>query len=223
MAKKSVNKKTAKTGKKPVAKSVKSTSSVRNSAKKATTKKTKSKKVSKANKSSELRSASDNAVKSDQPSSPVAVESDLDVGDATSQVEVGPPSESQLKKVKTGLSRKDLMQYKQLLLGKRDELLGDVASLETEIQNSGGNLSNVPLHMADVGSDNYEQEFTLGLVASERQMLREIDEALIRITGHYYGVCLETAQPISRSRLDAKPWAKYCIEVAREKERLGQM
>ena len=135
-----------------------------------------------------------------------------------------PLSEAQLRKIKTGLTRKDLGDYNQLLLQKRDELHGDVASLETDVRGpSGGNLSNLPLHMTDVGSDNYEQEFTLGLVESERRLLREIEEALLRIQDGYYGVCLETGVPINRARLDAKPWAKYCIEVAREKERLGQV
>ena len=62
----------------------------------------------------------------------------------------------------------DLEHYRQLLFQKRAEILGDVASLQTDSRNnSGGNLSNMPLHMADVGSDNYEQEFTLGLVESD--------------------------------------------------------
>ena len=87
--------------------------------------------------------------------------------------------------------------------------------------NAGGNLSTMPMHMADVGSDNYDQEFTLVLVESERKLLGEIEEAIVRIQHRIYGVCVETAVPIGRARLDAKPWAKYCIEVAREKERMG--
>ena len=132
-------------------------------------------------------------------------------------------TEAQLRKVKTDLTRKDLAEFKKQLLQKRAELLGDVASLETDALNSQGTKgSHVPLHMADVGSDNYEQEFTLGLVESESKLLREIDEALLRIQNHTYGVCIDSGQPISRARLNAKPWAKYCIEVAREKERSGK-
>ena len=77
----------------------------------------------------------------------------------------------------------------------------------------------MPIHMADIGTDNYEQEFTLGLVESERKLLREIDAAIVRIRDGIYGVCLERGIPIGRPRLDAKPWAKYCIEEARDRER----
>ena len=132
------------------------------------------------------------------------------------------PSESQLRKVKTGLSRKELENYRQLLLNKRAEILGDVEVLENEARTeSDEHLS--PEHMADSGSNSYEQEFTLGLVASERRMLKEIDEALLRIKHRTYGVCLERAVPIGKARLDAKPWAKYCIEIVREKERRGEL
>ncbi len=135
-----------------------------------------------------------------------------------------PLSIEQLKKVKTSLTKKDLLSFRQLLLQKRAEILGDVEAMETDARgkNEGGNLSNMPVHMADIGSDNYEQEFTLGLVESERKLLREIDEALQRMFDGIYGVCMETGTPINLARLEAKPWAKYCIEVARERERRRQ-
>lgn len=127
-------------------------------------------------------------------------------------------SESQLRKIKSGLGRKDLNHYRELLQQKRAEILHDVESLQADAQNStGGSISYE--HMADAGSDNFEQEFTLGLVETERKLLREIDEALLRIQAGTYGVCLERGIPITRERLDAKPWARYCIEVAREREK----
>ena len=150
------------------------------------------------------------------PSKPAAVRAKPAVEEPT-----GPPTEAQLRKVKTDLTRKDLLAFRQLLLVKRAEILGDVDSLQNESRNGAGNLSHMPLHMADVGSDNYEQEFTLGLVESERRLLGEIDEALNRITGRTFGVCIESGTPIPRPRLEAKPWARYCIEVARERERRG--
>jgi DnaK suppressor protein len=135
---------------------------------------------------------------------------------------VGRLSDDDLRKVKTGLSKKDLEHFRELLLEKRKELLGDVASLETDARNnSGGNLSNMPLHMADIGTDNYDQEFTLGLVESERRLLQEINEALLRIKNGTYGVCLIKGTPIAKARLDIQPWAKYSIEAAREMEKRG--
>ncbi len=54
--------------------------------------------------------------------------------------------------------------------------------------------------------------------ANERQLLKEIDAALQRIADHTYGICEATHKPIGKQRLRAKPWARYCIESAREKE-----
>ncbi|GAB4188170.1 MAG: hypothetical protein Kow00105_02850 [Phycisphaeraceae bacterium] len=131
-------------------------------------------------------------------------------------------SESKLKRIKSGLTRKDLNHFKQLLLEKRAEIVGDVMGMEeARASGNGGDLSNMPLHMADIGSDNYEQEFTLGLVESERKLLMEIDQALLRIKKGIYGICLVTGKPIPRERLEIKPWAKYSIEVVREREKRG--
>jgi len=118
------------------------------------------------------------------------------------------------------LTAKEIEKYRNLLLVKRAEILGDMSSMSEEALGSdSSNLSHMPIHMADVSSDGYERELMLGLVESERQVIQEIDEALQRIEGGTYGICEVTGKPIAKSRLNAKPWAKYCIEAAREMER----
>jgi len=124
------------------------------------------------------------------------------------------------KPVKAVLSKGELKGFRRLLLEKRGDLVGDMngaenESLRTSRQEGTGDLSNLPTHPADIGTDNYEQEFTLGLLESERILLAEIDEALERIDAGTFGICLGTDKPISKPRLRAKPWAKYCIEYAR--------
>ncbi|MCK5565464.1 MAG: TraR/DksA C4-type zinc finger protein [Planctomycetes bacterium] len=106
-----------------------------------------------------------------------------------------------------------------LLLEKRAEIIGDVNSIESEALKksrleAGGDLSSMPIHMADVGTDNFEQEFSLGLMDGERKMLAEINDALKRIVEKRYGICEGTKKLISKARLEASPWAKYCIEYA---------
>ena len=128
---------------------------------------------------------------------------------------------AQLKRVKTGLKKKDLDGYLKELLEKRAEIIGNVRGMETERNASLGDIAHMPLHMADVGSDNFEQEFTLGLMESERERLRDIEEAILRMREGYYGVCLESGRPIQKMRLEFAPWAKYCIDVARAKEKRG--
>jgi RNA polymerase-binding protein DksA len=118
------------------------------------------------------------------------------------------------------LSAKDLEHFKQLLLAKRRELIGDVNEIHDEtLKNSridaAGDLSAMPIHMADIGTDNYQQELALGLMDGERKLLRQIDEALDRIDRGTYGICVGTGKSIGRARLEAKPWARYSVEYAR--------
>src|SRR6266852_734470 len=84
--------------------------------------------------------------------------------------------------------------YRKSLLFLRDRHNSDVTHLTDEAlrRTEGGapsNLSNMPIHMADLGTDNYEQEFTLGLVEKDRVLLREINQALAKIQDGTYGIC----------------------------------
>ena len=122
-------------------------------------------------------------------------------------------------KVKTKLAKKDLDQYRMLLLQKRAQLLGLLHGMENEaLRSNGGNLSNMPLHMADVGTDTFDQDLALGMAETERKLLEEIYAALGRIKDKTYGMCMMTGKAIPKARLQAKPWARYTIESARKVE-----
>jgi len=119
---------------------------------------------------------------------------------------------------------RDLENFRKILLAKRRVMAGDVngleqAALHNSRQDASGDLSKVPLDMADIGSDNYEQEFTLGLIETEQATLQEIDEALGRIDNKSYGKCDGCGCWIPVARLRVKPHAKYCIECQRQKEK----
>ena len=129
----------------------------------------------------------------------------------------------QIELRKTYLTPPELEEFRALLLEKRRELMGDMSTLRNEAMGHGSSgensgASSMPIHMADLGSDTWEQELTLGLIENERGLLREIDEAIDRVDRGTYGICLATNKPISKSRLRAKPWAKFCIEYARQME-----
>ncbi len=122
--------------------------------------------------------------------------------------------------VKTKLGRKELDGYRDDLLIRRAELVGDLSAMEAQaLRSDGGNPSHMPIHMADVGTDTFDQDFMLGMAETERERLREIDAALKRIEDRTYGVCEITRRVIPKSRLNAKPWARYTIDAAREVER----
>jgi RNA polymerase-binding transcription factor DksA len=134
------------------------------------------------------------------------------------EAETREPEEAS-KPVKTYLTAKELRYYRDLLLVKRAELVGDLTAMEAAaLEARAGNISNLPIHMADIGTDTYDQDFMLGLAQSEHQRLLEIDDALRRIADKTYGICQMTGKPIPKARLNAKPWAKYTIEAARAME-----
>jgi len=129
------------------------------------------------------------------------------------------PAAEENKPTRTKLSKRELNMYRKLLLLKRAQIVGDLGAMEAEaLRSNDGDLSSMPIHMADLGSDTYEQDFMLGMAESERQQIREIDEALQRIEDKTYGICQMTGKPIPKARLEAKPWAKYTIEAARQLE-----
>ena len=113
------------------------------------------------------------------------------------------------------LSPAEISKFKTLLLAKRNEILGNVLSMEDEtLRRQRSDLSNMPTHMADIGTDNYEIENTLHLVDSERKILAEINGALLRIEEGTYGICEGSGEQISKPRLQAIPWARYCVDYA---------
>lgn len=140
-----------------------------------------------------------------------------------SKTPVNQPVKSNTKKKVTWLKQDDLATFRDLLLAKRQQLVGDVNhmrddALKQSRKDAAGDLSSMPIHMADIGSDNYEQEFTLGLIEGEEGLLHEIDEALGRIANGTYGICLATGKRIAKARLNIQPWAKYCIDYVRKTE-----
>ncbi|MCP4758792.1 MAG: hypothetical protein GY894_08290 [Planctomycetes bacterium] len=127
------------------------------------------------------------------------------------------------KAAKSRLTAEDLKQFRELLLSKRREVLSALDAMETEaLRTDSGETSNMPIHMADVGSDAYEQDLKLGISASERERIVEIDAALQRIVDGNYGICELSGKAIRKARLRAKPWARMTIDTAREQESLGR-
>ena len=121
------------------------------------------------------------------------------------------------------LSNNELEMFRALLLEKRNELLGNVSYMEKDaLREDRSDLSNMPIHMADAGTDSYEQEFTLELMDSERKLISEIDQALDRIDEGTYGICQVNGEPIPKPRLEAIPWARYCVGCANIQEKKGR-
>ncbi len=125
------------------------------------------------------------------------------------------------------MNKRDLEGFRQLLLRRRAQLAGDVESLAEETlrqndQDAAGNLSKMPIHWAEVSSDNFEKELNLDFIQMESADLRDIDEALARIEEKSFGVCETCGKSITKTRLRAVPYARLCIACKREEEGEGQ-
>ncbi|MEX0585792.1 MAG: TraR/DksA family transcriptional regulator [Pirellulales bacterium] len=121
------------------------------------------------------------------------------------------------------MKKSELKEYKALLLALRARLRGDVTAmadtaLKRNREQAAGDVSSMPIHMADLGSDNFEQEFTLSLMETEEDTLAAIEAALVRVEDGAYGACEECEGPIARSRLQAIPYTPLCIKCAQRRE-----
>ena len=124
----------------------------------------------------------------------------------------GPAGEDSMKKTES-------KEFRNLLLGLRSRLRGDVsaladAALRKTRSEASGDLSSMPIHMADVGSDAFEQEFTLSLMEHDGSALEQIEAALVRIEDGLYGVCIECEAKIPKARLQVLPHTPHCVKCA---------
>ena len=127
------------------------------------------------------------------------------------------------KKSTSGLTKIEIKKYREMLVEKRKILAEDIKRMEEDSlgrsrQDQAGDLSNMPIHMADISSDNFELELTLGLIENEERQIKEIDLALERLKDGSYGSCDNCELKIKKPRLKAIPNAKLCIECKRLEE-----
>lgn len=92
-------------------------------------------------------------------------------------------------------------------------------TLKRSSKDDSGDLSGYSQHMADVGTENFDREFALGLLSNEQDALYEIEEAIGRMIDGSYGVCEVTGKPISKERLEAVPFTRCSLEGQKELEK----
>ncbi|MCU0234747.1 MAG: TraR/DksA family transcriptional regulator [Thermoanaerobaculales bacterium] len=114
------------------------------------------------------------------------------------------------------MNKRQIERYRKLLLAKREELLNRVRearSSEQEITDK-----EAP-DLGDRALSTVIRDLSYQLTASERDLLRRIDDALARMTEHKYGACVECGKTIQIGRLDAVPWARHCIQCQERQDR----
>lgn len=121
------------------------------------------------------------------------------------------------------MTKPELKKYKELLLKEREKVGGDLSHITSNTLNrsqrdASGDLSGYSYHMADVASDDYDRDFSLGRATDEQKVLYAIDEAMKRIRDGSYGNCTQCGKAISKKRLKALPYTELCIDCQKKDE-----
>ena len=121
---------------------------------------------------------------------------------------------------KSHFSPKQKKHYRDLLLdlraGYQDQL--NIHRDDALTNRKSGPGAGMATHMADLGSDNFQHDFELGLLSDEGTVIEMIDEALTRLDENEYGICIECGNEISPARLEVKPYARFCVACKTRKE-----
>lgn len=114
--------------------------------------------------------------------------------------------------------------FKKIVLKKKEEISDELKHISDDTlrksqKEASGDISGYTYHMADVATDNYDREFSLGLASNERKSLYELDDALKRIEDGTFGMCDDCKGMISKVRLKAVPSARLCIKCQQKREK----
>lgn len=122
------------------------------------------------------------------------------------------------------LAKKELKQFQKIILNKKEEIIEGIKhisedTLKKSQKDAAGDISGYTYHMADVATDTYDREFSLGLASNDRKALYELDDALKKIEDGTFGICEGCKSLISRTRLKAIPQARLCLKCQEKKEK----
>ncbi len=115
--------------------------------------------------------------------------------------------------------KRNFEKFKELLLKERARILSEILKMEKEVSELREN--EVVKDIGDMSMDNFSEQLLVNLEERERKILEEIERALEKIENGTYGICERCGGPIEEKRLEAKPYARYCISCRRKLEKKG--
>lgn len=126
--------------------------------------------------------------------------------------------------MKKKYTKKDMLDFRKIILTKKEGIIDDIKhisddTLKKSQKDAAGDISGYTYHMADVATDTYDREFSLGLASSERELLYELEDALKKIEEGSFGICEQCKSLITKTRLKAIPQARLCVKCQEKKEK----
>jgi DnaK suppressor protein len=114
------------------------------------------------------------------------------------------------------MDKKKVKAYRDKLLARRESLFSQVTEAEMSSRERDLEATQDP---ADMAANAYTKELLISMSANDRKLLQLIDEALERVERGEYGECVNCGEPLTEKRLDAVPWARYCLKCQDLQER----
>jgi len=142
----------------------------------------------------------------------------------TTRRDPGKKSRKASSPAKNKYGRKELSEFKKIVLKRKEEVLDDIKhisedTLKKSQKEASGDISGYTYHMADVATDNYDREFSLGLASNERKVIYELDDALKKIEDGTFGICEDCKSLIAKNRIKAVPNARLCVKCQQKREK----
>ncbi|HEV8068280.1 MAG TPA: TraR/DksA C4-type zinc finger protein [Planctomycetaceae bacterium] len=115
--------------------------------------------------------------------------------------------------------KRSLEGYRRRLKQLAERMQNDASAVIEQVREpsggqAAGDLSNAPMHLGDMGTEEFLQDINATLMENEEYLVNEAREALRRIDDGTFGRCEECGQEIPRERLDALPYARFCTRCA---------
>jgi DnaK suppressor protein len=114
------------------------------------------------------------------------------------------------------MDKRKVKSYRDRLLERRENLFSQVTEAERSSRERDAEATQDP---ADMAANAYTKELLISMSANDRKLLDLIDEALRRVEAGEYGECVNCGEPVQEKRLDAVPWARYCLRCQDLQER----
>jgi RNA polymerase-binding transcription factor DksA len=119
---------------------------------------------------------------------------------------------------KKALHPEDLEEFETILKRRKATLADDILGLNRDwLDKSEGDAAHSN-HMAESGTDAFEEDVRLSRMESAGEEIEEIEAALGRIRQGTFGVCEECAKPLPTPRLRAIPYARLCLSCKEAEE-----
>ena len=114
------------------------------------------------------------------------------------------------------MDKRKMKTYRDRLLERRESLFKQVTEAEMTSRERDAEATQDP---ADMAANAYTKELLISMSANDRRLLGMIDEALTRVEAGEYGECVNCGEPVAEKRLEAVPWARYCVKCQDLQER----